>query len=297
MSDSVDTSLRRVNKGFEYSLSGEKFSFDNTISWGYTLDVMKRVFCAAPVVLVIFIFSFFSCGSGPETVEPPPVVQTEVVEKPVEPPPEEVQPAEEAPPEPTPEETPPAEEAPVEELEQEPPPAEEPPVEEPEQEEPTEDEPEPEDPPVEEPPEEEPEEPVDDPPEEQPSDEFKVTEEIFTETFENIRTIITQLNGIIRDENYTRWLGYLAREYIAHFSSAEILKQNSDQPILRKYGVVLRSLEDYFTYVVVPSRSNARLDDLVFIDNDHLKAIMIISDRRTILYQLTKVDGVWKIGL
>ncbi len=134
-------------------------------------------------------------------------------------------------------------------------------------------------------------------PEEPPEEVFTVTEEMFTETFENIRKIIDELNSIIQEENYDRWLRYLAEEYIDHFSSVQILTDNSEQPLLKKYGITLGSLRDYFKYVVVPSRSNARLDDLVFIDNDHVKAIMIISDRRTILYQLTRVDRVWKIGL
>ena len=128
-------------------------------------------------------------------------------------------------------------------------------------------------------------------------EEFQVSEEVFTETFEDIRVIIEELNSIIRDENYDRWLQYLAREYIDHFSSPEILKENSEQPLLKKYKINLATLRDYFKNVVVPSRSNARLDDLVFIDNEHLKAIMIINDQRTILYQLTRIDGVWKIGL
>ena len=245
---------------------------------------MKRVLFATLLVLSMLSFALVSCGTIPETAEPL-VVETAVVEKPVEPPPKE-EPTTEAPvaeTSPAPAEEPAAEEAPAEEpateaTEQEPQPTEEAPADEP---------------PEQDTPAAQPPEPV----EEQPPDEFQVTEEIFTETFENIRTIIAELNGIIRDENYSRWIGYLAQEYIDHFSSPEILKENSEQPILKKYNVVLRSLKDYFTYVVVPSRSNARLDDLVFIDNDHLKAIMIISDRRTILYQLTKVDGVWKIGL
>ena len=125
---------------------------------------------------------------------------------------------------------------------------------------------------------------------------FTVTEEFFTETFEDIRALITELNAIIIDENYNKWLTYLTQEYISFHSSDEILKKNSDQPLLVKYDITLRNLKDYFRYVVVPSRSNARLDDLVFIDNDHVKAIMIFKEQRTILYLLNRVDEKWKIG-
>ena len=127
--------------------------------------------------------------------------------------------------------------------------------------------------------------------------EFSVSEEVFTETFEDIRQLIDQLNAIIRDENYTKWLKFLTDEYIAHFSSAEVLKENSEQPLLKKYDIELLSLKDYFNYVVVPSRPNVRLDDLVFVDNEHVKAIMIFNGKRTILYLLKKNEEGWKIGL
>ena len=144
---------------------------------------------------------------------------------------------------------------------------------------------------------EEPEEPVSEEPEEAAPEEFVVTEEVYTETFEDIRSLIGELNSIIRSENYDVWLDYLTEAYIDHFSSSQVLRENSDQPLLKKYDINLRTLKDYFRYVVVPSRSNARLDDLVFIDKEHVKAIMIIKDQRTILYRLSKIDRNWKIDL
>ncbi len=134
-------------------------------------------------------------------------------------------------------------------------------------------------------------------PEETPEEEFAVSEQVFTETFEDVRRLIDQLNSIVRAENYDRWLDYLTDEYIDHFSSPEVLEENSEQPLLKKYDIKLNSLRDYFKYVVVPSRSNARLDDLVFVDNEHVKAIMIIKNNRTILYLLEKDESGWKIGL
>lgn len=126
---------------------------------------------------------------------------------------------------------------------------------------------------------------------------FTVSEKVFTETFEDVRRLIDDLNTIIREENYDRWLKYLADGYVEHFSSKAVLSENSNQPLLKKYNITLSSLQDYFRWVVVPSRSNARLDDLVFIDNEHIKAIMIFNNQRTILYLLEKDGKGWKIGL
>ena len=126
---------------------------------------------------------------------------------------------------------------------------------------------------------------------------FTVTQEVFQETFTNIEALITQLNGIILAKDYLTWTSFLTREYINTYSSQEKLYEISQQPILKKYGIRLRSLEDYFHYVVVPSRSDARLDDLIFIDDTHIQAIMLINDKRSILYSLEKIDNQWKIGI
>lgn len=125
---------------------------------------------------------------------------------------------------------------------------------------------------------------------------YVVTEKEYEETFSNIETLIQELNQIIKSKNYDKWLTYLAKDYREYLSDPKTLKEISQEPVLKKYDIALRSLKDYFNYVVVPSRSNARLDDLVFVDKNHVKAIMIISNKRIILYELKKIDGKWKIG-
>ncbi|MBI9102249.1 MAG: hypothetical protein JEY99_07540 [Spirochaetales bacterium] len=143
----------------------------------------------------------------------------------------------------------------------------------------------------------EPEPEVDPAPIEEASDEFVVTPEVFEETFVNIEALIGELNGIIRAKNYFIWTTYLTREYKEYYSDPQKLLEMSQQPILKKYGIRLRSLQDYFEYVVVPSRSQAKLDDLIFTDNEHIEAIMLINGKRSILYSLEKIDGIWKIGV
>jgi hypothetical protein len=52
--------------------------------------------------------------------------------------------------------------------------------------------------------------------------------------------------------------------------------------------------------VVVPSRSNAKLDEIEFLDSNRVTAYMYNMgnpEQRIILYQLTNIDGVWKITL
>ena len=134
----------------------------------------------------------------------------------------------------------------------------------------------------------------------EPSDEnaeFTVSEEVYERTFQDIEGLIKELNTIIRNMEYETWLSYLSESYIELYSDPQRLSDLSEQPLLRKYNIVLSNLKDYFQYVVVPSRSNARLDEIIFEDEQHVKAIMFIQEQRTILYQLVYIDNRWKIGI
>lgn len=127
-------------------------------------------------------------------------------------------------------------------------------------------------------------------------DNYIATEKEYEETFSNIGALIQELNQIIKSKDYDKWLTYLSEDYREYLSDPKTLKEISEEPVLKKYDITLRSLKDYFNYVVVPSRSNARLDDLTFVDKNHVKAIMIINKKRIILYELKKINEKWKIG-
>lgn len=219
---------------------------------------MKIPILSAVLVLSVLCFGMFGCASTPEEPAEPDFSAEE-------------QPSEEiSEPEPEPEE---------EERTPDPEPG-------PEQEEPQ-----PEEIPLEETPVEEPEL------EETGEEDFVVSEEVFSRTFSDIEELIKKLNKIIGSSKYDSWLEYLTKEYKNYYSDEETLKELSKRPILQKYNIRLTSLKDYFNYVVAPSRSDVRLDDLVFEDNNRVKAIMIIEDQRVILYQLEKVNDEWKIGI
>ena len=128
-------------------------------------------------------------------------------------------------------------------------------------------------------------------------DEFTVTEEIYTKTFSDIESLIEKLNNIIRRSDFEEWKQYLTPEYIDYYSNQENLRVISETPTLVKYRIVLRSLRDYFNFVVVPSRSDVRLDEISFIDDNNIKAYMQIDEEPVVLYTLVKTGDNWKIGL
>jgi len=69
---------------------------------------------------------------------------------------------------------------------------------------------------------------------------------------------------------------------------------------MRTRNIVLRTAEDYFQYVVVPSRADLRVDDIEFISRDRVKAFTITTSRageeqRLRLYDLEKIGNSWRI--
>lgn len=128
-------------------------------------------------------------------------------------------------------------------------------------------------------------------------EEYVPSQETYDRTFSEVEETIGRLNEIIRDRDFEEWKSYLTENYLRRMSSPEMLEELSSRRILERNNIVLESLEDYFRFVVVPSRANARLDDLVFRNDEQVEAIMIIQGQRVILYQLRKVNGTWKIAI
>jgi hypothetical protein len=57
----------------------------------------------------------------------------------------------------------------------------------------------------------------------------------------------------------------------------------------------LKSLEDYFLYVVVPSRDNDHVDDIEFVTQSRVKAYTETPKGQRRLYDLESSGNTWKI--
>ncbi len=84
---------------------------------------------------------------------------------------------------------------------------------------------------------------------------FTVTKELYDKTFEEIESTIKKLNRIISDKDYKNWVRNLTNQYIANKSDPDFLNKMSSSAILKRDNIKLKSLKDYFYYVVVPSRA------------------------------------------
>jgi hypothetical protein len=129
-------------------------------------------------------------------------------------------------------------------------------------------------------------------------DPTKVTAEVKTATFVDVRALIESLNLLIRQQDYNGWLSHLTDEYIAYYSDPEVLAKYSEYPIIKRKGIKLTTLKDYFVNVVYPSRQNDKVDDIEFVQGNLIKAITVNpKGERNILYMLEKHGDAWKIGI
>ena len=122
----------------------------------------------------------------------------------------------------------------------------------------------------------------------------------YDSTMEEVRQFIAGLNEVIRTRNYNSWRAALSDEYFREISSPENLQQVSEQPAMRTRRITLRTAEDYFIYVVVPSRANSRVDAIEFVGTNRVKAFTVTvtrngEEQRLRLYDLEKIGNTWKI--
>ena len=145
--------------------------------------------------------------------------------------------------------------------------------------------------------------------EEEPSTNFTVSQEVYDETLAEVRHFVENLNALVHNKDYEGWKNALSDEFFAYISSPEFLAKASESTVLRSQKIVLKTANDYFHYVVVPSRSNSRVDAIEFVATDRVKVFYQESRvrrgennttstevRRLRLYDLIKRTGdTWKI--
>jgi len=128
----------------------------------------------------------------------------------------------------------------------------------------------------------------------------QISREQYDSTMEDVRHFIEELNLIISQKDYNAWKAELSPEYFNKISSAENLRQVSELPAMKTRKITLRTANDYFNYVVVPSRANSRVDDIEFFGENRVKAFTIMTntageEQRLRLYDLEKTGNIWKI--
>jgi hypothetical protein len=130
-------------------------------------------------------------------------------------------------------------------------------------------------------------------------DPASITAEMKQETLISVADLILELNRITREKNFDAWQSYLTPEFRVKYSSPSYLAEISEKfVVLRIQKIVLKTLKDYFYYVVYPSHQNDRVDDIDYIGHNRVKAIYYNEKQeKRVLWDLEKMDGTWKIGI
>jgi len=143
--------------------------------------------------------------------------------------------------------------------------------------------------------------------EESPNVDFLISQEVYDFTLAEVKLFVESLNTMIQKKDYNGWKAALSDEFFARISSPEFLAAASDSAILKSKKIVLKTPNDYFLQVVVPSRSNSRVDEIEFTAIDKVKVLFLeerrkndnntstTEVRRLRLYELIKVNDTWKI--
>ncbi len=110
-----------------------------------------------------------------------------------------------------------------------------------------------------------------------------------------IEVVVSKLNKITDKKDYARWYTFLSDDYIRTFSNPRELKTVSKRlPGLYK-GVKLKNLNDYFTYVFVPSRQRCRVDDIKYLSPTKVRVIKKYKGKDLVFYNLEKIGNKWLI--
>jgi len=122
------------------------------------------------------------------------------------------------------------------------------------------------------------------------------TEEEKKEALFDIKELIFKLNRIVQQKDFEAWYSYLSPNFITYYSNPDVLAEISNQPTMRKYNIVLKTLKDYFLYVVYPSRQNDTVDEIEYIGYNKVKVYTIVNNVKLVLYVLEKINGTWMIS-
>ncbi|WP_461258007.1 hypothetical protein [Treponema sp. R80B11-R83G3] len=134
----------------------------------------------------------------------------------------------------------------------------------------------------------------------EPFDPSKISQEQYLATRAEVQKFIEEQNKNIKSKNFEAWKKSLSPEYFAEISSAENLRQMSELPAMKSRKIVLKTVQDYFDNVVVPSRADLHVDAIEFISANRVKAFTIMTNKageeqKLRLYDLEKIDNSWTI--
>ncbi len=119
------------------------------------------------------------------------------------------------------------------------------------------------------------------------------------DTFENdkklVLSTIDELAIVMKDRNYRAWLSYIDDESIDYWSRPVNLRKAQKKLPIK--GLQLRSLEDYFKFVFIPSRKESAVDEIRYVSQTYVKAIAVKDEQEVVYYYFNKIGDKWMVHL
>ena len=129
-----------------------------------------------------------------------------------------------------------------------------------------------------------------------------VSKDTFESDKAEILRTIESLKTIMSDFDYQSWLLYIDNESKVYWSKPANLKKAQGKLPIK--GLQLRTLQDYFKYVFVPSRAGRNISTIRYESENYVKAVQITSldsseteEKYTVYYYFNKIDGHWQLHL
>ena len=110
-----------------------------------------------------------------------------------------------------------------------------------------------------------------------------------------IMAMISELDTIMKDKNYKAWLGYIDSESTEYWSKSSSLKKA--QARLPIKGLQLKTLEDCFKYVFVPSRQKSKITEIRYESATYVKAVEVQEEQDLVYYYFKKINGKWLVHI
>ena len=129
-----------------------------------------------------------------------------------------------------------------------------------------------------------------------------VSKDTFESDKAEILRTIESLKTIMSDFDYQSWLLYVDNESKIYWSKTANLKKAQGKLPIK--GLQLRTLQDYFKYVFVPSRAGRNITTIRYESENDVKAVQVTSldsseteEKYTVYYYFNKIDGHWQLHL
>lgn len=129
-----------------------------------------------------------------------------------------------------------------------------------------------------------------------------VSKDTFESDKAEILRTIESLKTIMSDFDYQSWLLYIDNESKVYWSKPANLKKAQGKLPIK--GLQLKTLQDYFKYVFVPSRAGRNISTIRYESENYVKAVQITSldsseteEKYTVYYYFNKIDGHWQLHL